>query len=40
MSKIDEYSIIHYDSVISLSLVTETLEKKRALYIMRLESCY
>ena len=38
MSKIDEYSIIHYDSVISLSLVTETLEKKRALYIMRLES--
>ena len=38
MSKIDEYSIIHYDSVISLSLVTETLEKKKALYIMRLES--
>ena len=38
MSKIEEQQIIHFDSVISLSLVTETLEKKRALYVMRLES--
>ena len=38
MSKIDEFKIIHFDSVISLSLVTENLEKKRALYVMRLES--
>ena len=38
MSKIVEDEIIHFDSVISLSLVTETLEKKRALYVMRLES--
>ena len=38
MSKLEEQQIIHFDSVISLSLVTETLEKKRALYVMRLES--
>ena len=35
MSKIVEDEIIHFDSVISLNLVTETLEKKRALYVMR-----
>ncbi len=38
MSKIEEQQIIHFDSVISLILVTETLEKKGALYVMRLES--
>ena len=38
MSKVKEIKILHFDSVISLSLVTESLEKKRSLYVMRLES--
>ena len=38
MSKVKGIKILHFDSVISLSLVTESLEKKRSLYVMRLES--
>ena len=36
--KDSQKNYVLYDSVISLSLVTETVETKSALYVMRLES--
>ena len=35
MSEINENKIVHFNSVISLSLITESSEKKSSMYIIR-----
>ena len=37
MSEINENKIVHFNSVISLSLITESSEKKSSMYIIRRE---